>query len=329
MNKSQTAAYKILSNEEKTALDLSLVQSRSTWEAGEIMGKAHYKYLEISQRAVKFFKLFTEYFNLYERLIPLNCDMAPAFRQYIICLIDKRMELKATIKTIHQEAWQTPKGREEGIRQSMVKLKQSKFTEDNHLYHLLMDFDRWNNFRILPVNLQEPSAFKRRNKHKLRKLVNLFTSLHPLAIKKIKQLYSIKGGRGLPIKNPLFLPLHTIHDESLSQVIMISNNKDVIRVINNLTLYTFQKKEEAERFLEIIIKYINKDYKHCKDGQVFWPEFRVLSKRASNYDTINNITPSRKFILDNASRDFDDKLFLSMKLTNENKAIIKSQSKVK
>ncbi len=327
MNKAQTKAWSMLTDAEKTALNLSLINNKSTWEAGEIMGKAHYKYLEINQRATKFFKLFTEYFDSYERLIPFKCIITPSFRKYILCLIEKRMELKETIKQINHDDWLRPKSRESQIITGINYLKNSKFAEDQNLYHLLMDFDRWNNFRILPLSIQEPSAFKRRNKHKLRKLVNLFTSLHPLAVLKIKQLYELKTkGKST---NYLYLPLYTVHDSKLAQVIKIPNNPKLVAKINNLILYTFKNQVDAERFLEIIIEYTTKDYKHCRDGQVFWPEFRILTKNATNYDIIQNISPSRKYVLDNAGMDIDFQWFLSFKKKREDKSYETKVTKVK
>lgn len=316
MSPAQQKAWKILTEAEQTALNLSLVHEKSTWEAGEIMGKSHYKYLEINQRATKFFQLFTEYFKNYDRIIPFKCQIAPGFRKYILCLIEKRLDLKDTLNELHQDDWIKPKTRKDAILSGMNHLKNSKFAEDNNLYHLIMDFDRWNNFRILPVSIQEPSAFKRRNKHKLRKLVNLFTSLHPLAVLKIKQLYKVK--RSIGIKEYFYLPLYTIHQPELQEVIKISKTEANLKTINNLILYAFRDKSDADRFLEIVVKYISKDYKHCTDGQLFWPEFRILTKKALNYDHILNITPSRKFVLDNAGIDHDFQWFLSAKLKDEN-----------
>jgi hypothetical protein len=188
MEAHQTRGYAILTAEEKTSLTLSLVNHKSTWEAGEIMGKAHYKYLEIRMRAEKFLKLFADYFQTYDRLIPANSTLDKHFTLYLKLTMEKRLPLKEVIAQIDSDLWKRPKTREIEIAREVQALRGCKYAHDQNLYHLIMDFDRWNNFRILPSSIQEPSAFKRRNKHKLRKLVNLFTSLHPLAILKIKQL---------------------------------------------------------------------------------------------------------------------------------------------
>lgn len=306
-NKHQQKGWKILTAEEQTALTLSIVHQKSTWESGEIMSKAHYKYLEIRARAEKFVKLFADYYGQYDNIIPEYSTLDKHFKKYIKLTIEKRLPLKEAIAEIDSELWKKPKTRDIEIAREVQSLNGSKYTQDQNLYHLIMDFDRWNNFRILPSSIQEPSAFKRRNKHKLRKLVNLFTSLHPLSILKIKQIYKVK--RSDMVKEYFYLPLITIHDPKLTEVIKVPWNDKNLRAMNNLILYTFKKEEEAKRFIEIISSYVAKDFKHCKDGQVFWPEFRLLTKKAINFDHIQNITPTRKYVMDNANLDYDHAWF--------------------
>lgn len=326
MTGAQAKAWSILTDEEKTAITLSATHSKSTWEAGEIMGKAHYKYLEINQRAMKFFRLFTEYFEVYPKLIPDKTNLDPTFKKYISTLIESRRDMISTIKVLRSDKYKTTKLREVEISKGVYYLKNSKITQENNLYHLIMDFDRWNNFRILPQSIQEPSAFKRRNKHKLRKLVNLFTSLHPIAVMKIKQLYEIKKIH--LVKEYVYLPLITVHDNSLSQVIKIANTPKNMDFINKTILYVFRLEHDAQDFLKALQGYIFKDRKHCRDGQMFWPEFRVLTKKALNYDEINNLAPSRKSSIDMAFPDNEMKVFISKRAkADEDRVLEKNQKK--
>ena len=94
-------AWDILLEEEKAALSLSINHSKSTWQAGEILNKAHYKYLEIHARAKKFFVLFTEYFRKTgDRVIPDNSEIDWDFREFIVCTIEERMGYRETLKQI-------------------------------------------------------------------------------------------------------------------------------------------------------------------------------------------------------------------------------------
>lgn len=293
-------AWKILTDQEKTALTLSMGHSKSSWQAGEIMGKSHYKYLEIKARGEKFVKLFTEYYEMYDSLIPINSNISPDFITYIRLSIEDRKSIKQAITEIGSLEYQKRITRGKVIETEMRKLQKSKNTEDINLFNLIMDFDRWNAHRILPLEIQEPSAYKRRNKHKNRKLVKLASNLNPFAIEKIRELYSVKK-----IKDDeefYYVPILRQGDLDNSEV-MIIRPKHLSKMVD-LILFVFDKEKDAERYVDITKIYLEKDYKHCRDGQIFWPEYRLLTLRALNYTELQNITPNRK-ALDLASKDLD------------------------
>ena len=180
MNNAQKQAIRILTPEEQMAITLSSVHGKSTWEAGEIMGKAHYKYLEIHARGVKYFRMFTEYFTLFPELFPEDLCTNKQFREYIINLMINRKTVKETIGLLNHEDWVTTKQIAHQIENAMKALsRRDKPVQASHLIHLIKDFDRWNNFRILPLSMQEPSACKRMNKQKIKNLLTLTSSLHP------------------------------------------------------------------------------------------------------------------------------------------------------
>lgn len=58
MNEYQKKAWDCLTPTEQQSLFLQLSESKSSWEAGEILKLSHYKYLEIKERSEKFFRLF-------------------------------------------------------------------------------------------------------------------------------------------------------------------------------------------------------------------------------------------------------------------------------
>ena len=51
MNKYQQKAWDCLTPTEQQSLFLQLSESKSSWEAGEILRLSHYKYLEIKERS--------------------------------------------------------------------------------------------------------------------------------------------------------------------------------------------------------------------------------------------------------------------------------------
>ena len=63
MNEAQQKAWSCLIDKEQQSLFLQLSESKSSWEAGEILKLSHYKYLEIRERSEKFFRLFSDFFE--------------------------------------------------------------------------------------------------------------------------------------------------------------------------------------------------------------------------------------------------------------------------
>lgn len=61
MNEAQQKAWSCLIDKEQQSLFLQLSESKSSWEAGEILKLSHYKYLEIRERSEKFFRLFSDF----------------------------------------------------------------------------------------------------------------------------------------------------------------------------------------------------------------------------------------------------------------------------
>ena len=305
MNNAQKQAIRILTPEEQMAITLSSVHGKSTWEAGEIMGKAHYKYLEIHARGVKYFRMFTEYFTLFPELFPEDLCTNKQFREYIINLMINRKTVKETIGLLNHEDWVTTKQIAHQIENAMKALSRSdKPVQASHLIHLIKDFDRWNNFRILPLSMQEPSAFKRRNKQKIKKLLTLTSSLHPLALQRVIKLYELKKRS----KTPLYLPIVSKFEQKMSTIIEVGNSSN--DEISKIPLFIFNHKEDANKYLEITSAYLFKENHSCRDGQIFWPELRYTIKKAINYEQVMGVNPTRKAFLDNAGIDPEIRKFL-------------------
>ena len=93
-------AWMILIEEEQLALTLHYGPEKSTWQAGEIMKKAHYKYLEIKARGEKFLKIFIEHYEIYGDLFPDDLIISPSFRKFLDLTIIQRMQVSNAIKEI-------------------------------------------------------------------------------------------------------------------------------------------------------------------------------------------------------------------------------------
>lgn len=299
-------AWDILTKEEKSALSLATNYNKSSWQAGEILNKAHYKYLEIQARAKHFFKIFTIYFEKTDgELIPKNSDMTWDLQEFILCTLQNRMGYRETLKAIGKES---PICHKKAIKR-VEALKEYLLWLDNHpnklhkdLYDLILEFDRWNNFRILPEELQEPSAFKRRNKTRLLKHLRNLKKLNPFHVDRLLNKFQAPKGYSGKI---LYVPL--VSDSFLDgyKVIPIKATSKIVNYLSSsLNLYMFKDEGEADDYGYLVEDYLSKESKSCKQGQQFWPEFRLKIQKADNYAQVNNIIP-RRSNLENAFRDLD------------------------
>lgn len=300
-------AWDILLEEEKAALSLSINHSKSTWQAGEILNKAHYKYLEIHARAKKFFMIFTEYFKKTgDKVIPENSEITWDFREFILCTIEERMGYRETLKIIGKPSPLCSKyanERDSALVNYMDWLRKHKDPLHRELFDLIKEFDRWNNFRILPESIQEPSAFKRRNKTRLLKHLKNVYSLEPLVI---DYLSSNKFKPTKNSKNILYLPIVSDNYIKGYDVLKVINMKQIVEYISKeLQLYLFDDFDKADDYAHLVESYLSSNKRTCRLGQTFWPKYRVMIKNSVNYDLVNNIIP-RRSKLENAFRDIDN-----------------------
>lgn len=289
----QPQIWEILTDDEKTAINLSAGMSKSSWEAGEIMAKAHYKYLEIQKRSEKFIKMFNYHYLKYGKLIP-DCDIDLQFCQFITLVIEKRLKVKDAVNNMKNTDYVEPKTRNKLIIKEILYLRESTTEEHRDLYSIIMDFDKWNNFRILPKEVQEPSAFKRRNKVRDLKQLELSLNIPKISISHIINKYSWESKKVK--ENMLYGVIMDRQDADNSYHIFTFKkaNKEHFNEITSMFIYIFNKREDALEFAELLQTFPKKGERNCKHGLKFWPIFRVISKKATNYNELNNITPLRK-----------------------------------
>ena len=294
-------AWDILNDDEKTAISLSLGHSKSTWEAGEIMSKAHFKYLEIQKRARKFLEIFTNHLEKYGHLFPEDLFLSFAFKEYLQLTILERKNISQSVKQMEDSSYGIANRRNKLITEQIKKLRELNTESAQDLYSLIMEFDRWNNFRILPLEIQEPSAFKRRNKARNVKHLKNITTLPQFSDFKVIEKYSYQGKY-----KKIYLPLISKFLKEDYKIIPVRDKPSLVKEITEAGLFIFSDRAKAEEFARLVSGYFLNSVKNCKTGQKFWPEFRVLMAEATNYRELENIHKSRTY-LDNALFDRDRK----------------------
>lgn len=283
-------AWGMLLENEKMALSLQYVMSKSSWEAGEIMDKSHYKYLEIKYRAETFLKMFTDHFEKLDEVIPSDIRGSQEVREYFVLCIEKRMKLPEVYDILNEKYGYTGKRtRELQIIEQMRAWEKSENAYELVTYNLIKEFDRWNNFRILPIDIQEPSAFKRRNKKVHLKHIKTTCTVPEISVEKIKKILGAK--RGQP---KVYMPIIT--DENKLYLIEIRKTEPAIKQASELNLYLFEDKLHATEYIELLKGYVEPKIKKCIEGLQFWPKYRESIKRALNYEAIQKIVPSRRYL---------------------------------
>ena len=295
-------AWAILLEDEKLAISLHHSSGKSSWQAGEIMQKAHYKYLEIKARAEKFFKMFHEYFTIYDdQLIPPSVILDRDFKLYLDLVIIKRNKIKEAISKIDNTSYKKTLTREVELSKHLNKLKRHPRPEGRNLFNLILDFDRWNNFRVIPRDMQEPSAFKRRNKNRYRKRVKKLMGLNEIAIEALSKnlVYKKKGKLATKLG---YLPLITDSGEG-HKILTVHLTKKNLDYISGNELYIFRTQEEAKKLVDTIFEFYLSEKRHCRDGQLFWPLYRDIVRLAINHDEVDKVIPQRKNYQDEDSID--------------------------
>ena len=288
-------AWDILKEDERTSISLSLGHNKSSWEAGEIMQKAHYKYLEIQARAEKFLKMFTQHFQEYETLIPRNVTIPIHLVEYLNCTMEKRMTIRDTVNYLEDGRYKVTSVRDRLLEETLKDIMDVPKQPYRDLMALILEFDRWNNFRILPRSLQEPSAFKRRNKSRELKHLKNLQGLPDYSIMKLVERYEAPNAR-----KAIYIPLLTEYYGDFYYILKVEHKANYVNQLSRLGLFVFLVKNDAEEFAELISDYTARKKGHrdnkVMNGQRFWPKFRVQMQKAINNEILNNIIPSRKFL---------------------------------
>jgi len=295
-------AWKILTEEEQTALNLSVQFGKSTWQAGEIMKKSHYKYLEILDRAKTFIRIFTLHYNKYHTLIPEGIPVSENFKLYLAYLMEDRVPMKAAVRRLDDKRYMIRTARDRKVYQEMFNIINTDNEACEDLFQLIMEFDRWNNFRILPDDLQEPSAFKRRAKARFQKYLKNITTLPSTTLFLITEKYKYTGTHDrvyVALPNPEYQP-------TMYKIITVKNTQTVRDYFGKLGIPMYIKQGKATDFGQLIANYyFVEKTKTPRLGQKFWQNFRLMLKEAINYESIEHIKKTRAHIL--RTVDFNDK----------------------
>lgn len=297
MNTSQQKAWNCLTKIEQQSLFLHTSEGKSSWEAGTMMNISHYKYIEIRERSEKFFRMFADFFEKHSSIFRPDCPCERNFQDFIEGVIEHRLKKRDAVAYMGDSTQQLPKVNRKNLIRNMKYLKESENLWDLDTRRLIFEFDRWNNFRILPSILQQPSAFKRRlNKKDKIYIKYLLERIPTFVLEKLKERFYYKVK---PSKKKLWVTLISpdLYTDGY-YLLPIRPEKEVLEEMNRFYIYIFEDREDADTFGYLVTSFYERTAKVIA-GQKFWPEYRYLVKKAINYNAINNIEFNVKR-LDNA-----------------------------
>ena len=292
MNEAQEKAWSCLLEVEKQSLFLRMSYGKSSWEAGTILKLSHYKYLEIRERSEKFFRMFSDFFTQHPSIFRPSGPCESKFRDYIEAVIEKRMTRAEASSVMGDASNLVPKIRSRVIIRNMQWLKDSEDPWDKDTLILIGEFDRWNNSRVLPKILQQPSAYKRRANRKDKIYIKYLINRVPEWIHtRIIERFRYKSKPTMQKRWVCLISSELYTDGYI--LLPVRPTDEVVKEMNRFYIYVFDDKDDADTFGFMVSKFAFKT-KGVKLGQKFWPEYRYVIQRAVNYNEVNNINVNVK-----------------------------------
>lgn len=281
MEEYQNKAWDCLTKQEQDSLFLNLSQGLSARRTGEVLGISHYKYLELKARAEKFFKMFSDYFYIHPSLIRPGAPLTEAFMDYLYGCILKRLTKDEACNYAGDSAWVLKEFNTKKITENMKRLSNSENPWDKDLYTLIMEFDRWNSFRILPQLLQAPSAYKRRANKKYKVYIKYLNRIPDFKIRYMLDHYWKKSGkvRYIALVSSIF--------EYGYQLVPVGVTDKITQELTDMKIYIFESQIDAEDFGLQVSRFF--EIGTPRSGLKYWAHFDELIERSINYKSINNM----------------------------------------
>lgn len=283
----QEQAWDCLTKDEQQSLLLTLSQGMSTWQASEILKITHYKYLELKARSERLFKLFSDYFEKHPSFIPPKTNLTPSFRDYLYGSMIKRLPKEEARVYAGDSAFLLRAVSNDQILKNMLRLKEAAEDGDEwlkDLYALIMEFDRWNNYRILPRILQAPTAYQRRSTKKDKIYLRY---LHRIPEFKIRALVDMYWSNGKPEYRYYVMFISELWTDGFG-VVPIKRDHKIVKELTNLKIYIFEDQLTTEEFGIMVKRYYEKTITPG-EGLKFWRKYRELVQSSINYREINNM----------------------------------------
>lgn len=293
MQIAQQKAWNHLTELEQMALNLVVVNERSKKEAAIIMNISPYKFTEVYLRARKFFVMFTYHYEKYSELVPGYVMIPKEFRIFLDQLLGHRKKVTDIVKNEYMIDLASAQAREQFWRGLFTQLHIESLNEVSEIFR---EFDRWNNFRILPKNMQLPAAFPRRRNRSLKKIQQGLYAISDLGWDLLMQKYGCSD-----IPPMIFLPViqsYTFRSYPIRETTGITGYMSRNRIP------IFVKEEDAKTFAELCYDYQLLKKRSTYSARKFWANYRIIIKEAYNYEELVGIKWAEEAIVSQNDRAF-------------------------
>lgn len=307
MQINQELAWEHLTEAERTAITLVVVSERSKKEASIIMNLAPYKFTEIYLRARKLFVLFSSYYENNDRLLPPELAIEDTFKTYVTLLVKNRQTSSKILE--HPEFISLISGKARAKQWSNL-MESLALLDRQDTIEVLREFDRWNNFRILPKAYRLPAAFPRRRNRSLKNIWKNLNAISDYGWDILEQTYGTK--------QPPITYMPVIRKRGFS-AIAIDERQGVLDYMERNKIPVFAKKEDAETFAELMFDYNNLKKRSTYSARKFWANYRIQFRKAKNYEQLMNVQGVQEEVISQ-----NDKAFL--KATRRPKAQVRTRS---
>jgi hypothetical protein len=277
MENHKIKAWELLTTKEKNSLQLVFGHGKSNMEASVIMNIFPYKFTEILLRAKKFFLVFSEHFYVWDNLDLEGCDNE--FRAYIESTVLHRKTVPKAIEAVNSSKFYDYNYRINLLSEEMGLLLQDTPTT----YDLLITFDQWNAFRILPKQFQVPSPFNRRQNKAFKRIYEKITNLSELSYRAIDKAFYTKHP---PM---MHVPLLGEYHGNQIMILPVPKSEKNIKYFSKNLLPVFISRDKALEFAKFVHDYYSIPNKTIHLSRLFWPGFRKLVNEADNLNLLLNL----------------------------------------
>lgn len=296
MEANREKAWSHLTDVEKQSIYLTLGQGLSGMQACEILQITKYKFLELKARSETLFRIFTDYFTMYSILIRPACPLKPAFRDFIYACLEKRLPLPEANIYAGEGKWSRVNVREVEVIGGMELLKKSESKHDNDLFALIQEFDRWNNFRILPYCLQMPSPYRRKGNRLAKNYFRYLRNINPNTLFRIATTLQWAGHK------KWYISLISETLENGYKVIPIEASEKNKTTLSIQRLYIFKEALEATEFALVVIR--QPTVNASREGVDFWKTYTTLIQKAINYEAVSHTNKVKDFYDDSFKESY-------------------------